>query len=158
MPLMPRFGDDPDDLMGFQILRDLSGHERELSAMPGREVCDFCHAPDPVWLFGCGDVTIMSVAAVGHAGVEDHNSQDEWTACEKCKFLVDRSQVKRLADRCARLMLDNMRTERPELADRLPPLREMRRDMTRLQQAFWKNRRRELDRPFVRRTHGDRHR
>lgn len=159
-PLMPRFGDDADDLMAHQILRDLNDHERELGAIPGREVCDFCNAADPVWQYGCEDVTLVTTMAVtpSAVGSEDHNSTGEWAACEKCKFLVDRSEVKKLADRSARSTLESLKADHPELADHLPSLASVRRDTTELHQGFWKNRRRDLDRPFTRRQHTDRRR
>lgn len=154
-PIVPRF--DEDNLLPGQILKEHDADNRQVIAPPASMVCDFCRATPIVWLYGCGEVTMSSVLAYDkHSGVvrpEDHKSDDAWAACAECKFLIDRSEVKKLADRSARAALANLREEQSEAVEHIP-LARMRRELMHFQQVFWRNRRRSEDRAYVARRHG----
>jgi hypothetical protein len=139
----------PEDLeRDGKVLRRQGDGDSMLEPLPGREECDFCGDGDPVWVYGAGDARIITTSDA--ISTEDQESVGGWLACEKCKFLIDRSEVKKLADRCAVAVLDRFAAEgRP-----LPTRASLRRSLLDIQQAFWKNRRRAEDRPFVRRQHG----
>lgn len=139
-PMIP----DPQD---HQMLIQHDEHHHEYATVPGRERCDFCSDGEIVWVYGADDATGVRIQVVGGPGL-DAISTDAWGACKECKFFIDRAEVKKLADRSARMLIK----KDPDKAKGIP-LARLRRTLMEVQQSFWRNRRPDEDRPFERRQH-----
>jgi hypothetical protein len=74
----------------------------------GREVCDFCLAPDPPWSYPQAPMPIVGHAVITH-------SDDDWGACDGCHELIQRGTIGKLVRRA----VEEQRRHVPE-GTRLP--------------------------------------
>lgn len=145
------------DLQPNQMLtHHRAGADKQIEAIPGTEVCDFCSLPEPYKLYGCGNATMNVLPVFDPAtravGPEEHVSTDEWLACKECAFFIDRQMPKDLAERSARRFVEVHADEHPQL--RQMPKARLRREFLGTQAAFWRNRRPSEDRLWSPRGHG----
>jgi hypothetical protein len=67
-----------DDSRRDDMRINLSAEKRKLSPEP---VCDFCGAPDPVWIYGSRKMS-----------TGEFTDCWRWTACQECSDMVDANQ------------------------------------------------------------------
>ena len=64
--------------------------EVDLLPEPGAEVCDFCAAPDPIWVYPAREFSVTAYAWGSGGG---------WTGCAPCAELIEREDWLTLAER-----------------------------------------------------------
>jgi hypothetical protein len=74
----------------------------EAEAEKVSHICDFCSAPNPVWMYPCASFnagTQIVPGAGGGIGSETYVSEDAWGACDDCHADIEADRWGWVADR-----------------------------------------------------------